>query len=92
MSGPVNAAPRARQEPAALRAFSRALGWLSALTITVAGVALVFVLVNLPSVAIWAAMGHGLRGVLQDHGRRRLFNRVMAVLLVASMLPVLSGH
>lgn len=40
MTGTGEAAPRAR-EPAALRAFSAALGWLSAATIAVAGVALV---------------------------------------------------
>lgn len=41
MSTAGNMAPRAREEPAALRAFSTALGWLSALTVTVAGMALV---------------------------------------------------
>ncbi|WP_062560555.1 LysE family translocator [Paracoccus aminovorans] len=77
------------------KAWMMGLGALSAYSAGAGGalvVAAVFTLVNLPSVALWAAMGQGLRGLLQDAGRRRLFNRVMAVLLVASMLPVLSGH
>ena len=71
------------------------LGALSAYSAGAGGalvVALVFMLVNLPSVAIWAAMGQGLRGVLQEPGRLMLFNRVMAVLLVVSMAPVVIGH
>ncbi|MTH35082.1 LysE family translocator [Paracoccus limosus] len=77
------------------KAWMMGLGALSAYSGGAGGtlmVALVFVAVNLPSVAIWAAMGQGLRGALQDPARLRLFNRTMAVLLVASMLPVLSGH
>lgn len=77
------------------KAWMMALGALSAYSSGAGGalaVAAVFTLVNLPSVTIWAAMGQGLRRVLQDNGRRQWFNRVMAVLLVVSMLPVLSGH
>lgn len=77
------------------KAWMMALGALSAYTEgagCVLAVAAVFTLVNLPSVAVWAAMGQGLRGVLQDPRRLRLFNGAMALLLVASMLPVLSGH
>ena len=77
------------------KAWMMGLGALSAYSAGAGGalmVAAIFTLVNLPSVAIWAAMGQGLRGVLQEPGRLRLFNRGMAVLLVASMLPVLSGH
>lgn len=77
------------------KAWMMGLGALSAYSAGAGGalvVAAVFTLVNLPSVALWAAMGQGLRGLLQDAGRRQIFNRVMAVLLVASMLPVLSGH
>jgi threonine/homoserine/homoserine lactone efflux protein len=51
-------------------------------------VALVFASVNLPSVAVWAAMGEGLRGWLSDPKRLRIFNWTMAGLLVASMIPV----
>lgn len=52
-------------------------------------VAGVFALVNLPSVALWAAAGQGLRGWLAAPGRLRAFNGAMAVLLVASLWPVL---
>ena len=77
------------------KAWMMGLGALSAYSAGAGGalvVALVFMLVNLPSVAIWAAMGQGLRGVLQEPGRLMLFNRVMAVLLVVSMAPVVIGH
>lgn len=52
-------------------------------------VALIFACVNLPSVSLWAAMGERLRHWLTDPKRLRLFNWTMAVLLVASLLPVL---
>lgn len=77
------------------KAWMMALGALSAYSAGVGGtlvVALVFTLVNLPSVALWAAMGQGLRGVLSQPARLRLFNRAMALLLVGSMLPVVTGH
>lgn len=74
------------------KAWMMGLGALSAYSAGaggVLGVALVFTLVNLPSVAVWAAMGQGLRKLLQDPLRLRLFNVAMALLLVLSMLPVL---
>lgn len=77
------------------KAWMMALGALSAYAEGAGGVlavAVVFTLVNLPSVAVWAAMGQGLRGALQNPRRLRFFNGAMALLLVASMLPVLSGH
>jgi threonine/homoserine/homoserine lactone efflux protein len=49
----------------------------------------VFVVVNLPSVSIWAAAGEGLRGWLANPARLRGFNWTMAALLVASLLPVI---
>ena len=49
----------------------------------------VFCMVNLPSIALWAAMGEGLRGWLAQPARLRAFNWTMAGLLLASMLPVL---
>lgn len=54
-------------------------------------VAAVFGLVNLPCVSSWALMGLGLRRVLQAPSRLRLFNRAMALLLLASLYPVLIG-
>ena len=52
-------------------------------------VAVAFATINLPSVAVWAAAGQGLRRWLQDPARLRAFNWTMAVLLVASLWPVL---
>ncbi|KPQ07632.1 MAG: putative threonine efflux protein [Rhodobacteraceae bacterium HLUCCA12] len=54
-------------------------------------VAGVFGLVNLPCVSSWTVLGLALRRVLADPPRRRLFNRGMALLLVASLYPVLTG-
>jgi threonine/homoserine/homoserine lactone efflux protein len=59
-------------------------GWLGALFVP-----LVFALVNLPSVAVWAAAGMGLRRWLAVPGRLRAFNITMALLLVASLYPML---
>ncbi|MFY9245251.1 MAG: LysE family translocator, partial [Roseicyclus sp.] len=52
-------------------------------------VALVFAVVNLPSVTVWAAMGTQLRRWLDGPGRLRAFNITMALLLVASLYPML---
>ncbi|NKX43838.1 LysE family translocator [Roseicyclus persicicus] len=54
-------------------------------------VAGVFALVNLPSVAVWAAAGTQLRRWLDGPGRLRAFNVTMALLLVASLWPMLRG-
>jgi threonine/homoserine/homoserine lactone efflux protein len=52
-------------------------------------VTLGFVMVNFPSVSIWAAMGMGLRRFLSHPKWLRVFNWTMAVLLVVSLGPVL---
>ena len=52
-------------------------------------VALVFGCVNLPSVATWVVLGQQMRRVLSDPTRLRAFNIAMALLLVASLIPVL---
>lgn len=52
-------------------------------------VALIFGLVNLPSISLWTIMGQELRRVLTNPVRLRLFNWSMAVLLVATLVPVL---
>jgi len=57
---------------------------------TVLIVALVFTIINLPSVAVWAGMGQGLREFLLDPLRLRIFNVTMALLLVASLWPMLA--
>ncbi len=76
------------------KAWAMALGAVSAYAQQgtlrqVALVALVFCLVNLPSVSLWAYLGQSLRRWLTDPSRLRAFNWTMAVLLVLSLLPVL---
>lgn len=53
-------------------------------------VAGVFLCTNLPSIALWAATGSALSHWLQDPRRLRAFNISMALLLVASLWPVLA--
>ena len=62
---------------------SRGMAGITAVTV-------VFGIVNLPSVGAWAALGQGMRRVLTNPARMRAFNVVMAVLLVASLYPVLA--
>jgi threonine/homoserine/homoserine lactone efflux protein len=52
-------------------------------------VTLVFTAINLPSVGTWAVFGSTLRNVLKDPMKVRVFNVVMALLLVASIVPML---
>lgn len=52
-------------------------------------VAVVFGLVNLPSVGTWVVLGQQMRQVLTNPARMRAFNLLMAVLLIASLYPVL---
>jgi threonine/homoserine/homoserine lactone efflux protein len=56
----------------------------------VVAVALVFGLVNIPSVGSWTLLGQQMRRWLTSDRRRRAFNATMAVLLVASLWPVLT--
>lgn len=74
--------------------------WAMALTATsvyapgqtvaaIALVAVVFGAVNLPSVGLWVLMGQEMRRFLTNPARLRVFNVTMAVLLVASLWPVL---
>ncbi|BFO54703.1 MULTISPECIES: LysE family translocator [Comamonadaceae] len=60
--------------------------------LAVAVIALLFAAVNAPSVAVWAAFGTTLRRWLTDARHLRTFNVAMAVLLVLSLYPLLSGH
>jgi threonine/homoserine/homoserine lactone efflux protein len=76
-------------------------GWTMALTaaavyvpaqdrvLGAAMVALVFLTVNVPSATIWAAAGVQLRGLLHRPKAYRAFNVGAALLLVASLYPVL---
>jgi threonine/homoserine/homoserine lactone efflux protein len=60
--------------------------WLAAIT-----VALVFAAVNLPSVTIWAWGGVQIRSWLDQPGRLRMFNIIMALLLIGSLYPILTN-
>jgi threonine/homoserine/homoserine lactone efflux protein len=51
----------------------------------------VFAVINLPSVCVWAGFGSLLRNALRDPFWLRVFNGVMAVLLVVSLYPMLKG-
>jgi len=57
----------------------------------IAVVALVFAIVNLPAIALWAGFGAVLRGWLDRPARLRAFNVAMALLLVLSLYPLLDG-
>ncbi|MCY6379981.1 LysE family translocator [Hoeflea prorocentri] len=57
--------------------------------LSVVFVALAFVLVNFPSVSVWAGFGMVLRRFLSDPARLKWFNIVMAVLLVATLIPMM---
>ena len=53
-------------------------------------VAVIFGLINIPSVGSWTLLGQAMRGFLAGPTRRRAFNATMAALLVLSLLPVLT--
>jgi len=52
-------------------------------------VALAFVLVNFPSVSVWAGFGTVLRQFLSNRQRLRWFNMAMGILLVATLVPMM---
>ncbi|MDH5751148.1 MAG: LysE family translocator [Deltaproteobacteria bacterium] len=51
-------------------------------------VLLVFMLVCFPAISFWVIFGGWLRKILNSPARVRIFNTVMAVLLVLSLIPV----
>lgn len=55
----------------------------------IALVALVFGVINLPSVSVWTLLGQQMARVLTNRTRLVAFNWIMAALLVASLYPVL---
>ena len=57
----------------------------------VALVAMIFGAVNLPSVSSWTVLGQQMRRVLTKPIRLRIFNVTMAVMLVASLYPIVFG-
>lgn len=58
---------------------------------TIVIVALVFGVINLPSVSVWTVLGQQLKAILTNTVRLRLFNFTMAFLLVGSLYPVVMG-
>ena len=50
---------------------------------------LVFALVNLPAITAWTVLGQQMARFLTNPARLRVFNWTMAVLLVASLYPIL---
>lgn len=76
------------------KAWAMALGAVAAYapsqTIAAVGaVSVVFAAVNLPSVGAWAILGQQMARLLRDVRHLVLFNRVMAGLLVLSLIPVI---
>ena len=57
----------------------------------VAWLALVLCLVNLPSIFVWVVLGSSLKRFLDNGARLRAFNYTMALLLLATLYPVLAA-
>lgn len=55
-------------------------------------VGLVFGSVNFPAVSMWAVLGVQLQRVLTNPTRMRIFNGIMAILLLLSLIPMLSAE
>lgn len=56
---------------------------------TVIWISVAFALVNFPAVSVWAGFGSAMRGWLSEPTRLKWFNITMALLLVASLWPML---
>lgn len=57
----------------------------------VAWIALILGLVNLPSIFVWVVLGSNLNRFLDRGTRLRAFNDTMALLLLATLYPVVTG-
>ncbi|MEN0086809.1 MAG: LysE family translocator [Pseudomonadota bacterium] len=57
---------------------------------TILVVALIFSSINLPSVGVWTIIGQQIRRLLANRRAQRTFNIACAVLLIASLYPILS--
>ncbi len=57
--------------------------------LSVLAIAIVFGVVNLPCVSLWAGFGTALRGFLSNPVRLKWFNMAMGALLVATLWPML---
>lgn len=51
-------------------------------------VALIFGIINLPSISVWVFLGKKIQFLLTSHKRLRAFNMTMALLLIGSLYPV----
>jgi threonine/homoserine/homoserine lactone efflux protein len=69
----------------ALTAYTDPASYLFSVMVIVA----IFGAVNLPAVSAWCAMGTAMRRFLSDPRKLRVFNVTMALLLVASLWPLL---
>lgn len=81
------------------KAWAMALTAISAYTLpgrpifSLAIIALAFAVINLPCILTWAVLGTQVRRFLNNPARLRAFNITAAVLLVASIWPILTaGH
>jgi len=77
-----------------LLALGVATAWIAAeqpVPPQIAAVVTVFAAVTLPSSLVWASLGFASARVLRSPSRLRAFNIGMAILLVASMVPMLLG-
>ena len=72
---------------AALVFLPRGGGWAAPLTL-----ATVFIVVNLPCIALWAVIGDRLRSHLREARTLRLFNLVMALLLAGTALWIVADE
>ena len=101
-AGPVNVAKPFSFIQAVLFQWVNPKAWTMALTAigiyaperditSVMIVALVFGAVNLPSISVWIVLGLKIQKMLSSVKRLRIFNAVMATLLLASLYPVLVG-
>ena len=59
-------------------------------TFSVLVIAAVFGVVNLPCVSVWVGFGSGLRRLLADPAKLKIFNYTMAALLVVSLYPLVT--
>lgn len=71
---------------AAIPAFTTEAAPLLPQVLTIAGA---FAAVSMPCLLIWAGIGAGAGRLLRQPGRLRAFNVAMALLLVASLVPIL---
>lgn len=67
-----------------------AYGQPESFVLSILVIGLVMALVTVPCVAVWTAFGEALRRLLSDPKHIRMFNYAMALLLIASLWPVLA--